>query len=1295
MNTKEIAHYLATNPDTLVRAVRDGIVQADLKINGIPLISEAVASDNLELLSALIDRGADVNAYASLPAAERGMAPIHFAKSPTVVAALAKAGAHIDAPYKDVPHAWGMPGETALHSSLLGQSAEHLQLSEALLKAGANPGLPYSSQEFKYGRNSIQSMSERVIRKGTTIATRLESQRNTFGQGAMHQPEITHPGPSATSAADNASPSAARSVEGRVMAFGFDDEQATDIFYVEIETADGRQKYLANGPLVPSFEDNKVDIGEVIEVQLDVNGHIGSVQVNRIETNEREPARTEPPYVHSSGDDNTARRQDGATSDDAIPTTIAALPSSQAVSVSQDPTIAPPDPAGAAEVRRLCRIETQAADVARFIEMNIGHEAWRVESEVRRSPSTLKALLGSKGRMAALAPYIADKTKHLDPLHVLEISATIASTLRRADYKDIAVAVANARGNKLARPPRPQTGPELQPLTSVNAATVSVSTAPHEHTPLEIENETTSATRPILLTRNGIVPARDGDYNDFDDALAKKKVLDEMSYKVRADGTVLYQVAGADAFVDHGDQLLMVNGADKQERAILGALLLAKEKYGGAFELTGDAAFKNTALDIIVKYRLDVRLRNPEQDAMMRDMLAATGSTNFPAATPQHPAEPIDFPQNESPVSTPAPAPSPQAAEITAQMPAPQASTPPIAEEVLDGTLVSLGRAPYQHIPDNQTSYFMEIQSSTGGRSVAWGSELDPATIGLDLRNGDHIHLSRPPHGENRRWKVDGMLEQRFERSNAATAACLDDTELRVSNAQNIQTAPASQPSKKKAGTEHAVTVKEKERKKTEGFKGKVVNYGRAPYQFDEDNLENYFATLQQGDGHELTIWGKELERAIGAAAVDIGDVIALKHAGKTAVTVKQHERDLAGQLVEVGEINTHRNAWDIKILNKATSLDRYADTPPGGARLSAVSAEQAVQVAPDEHPINRLEGTLLRHGNAPYKNTLGGKPNYFVELRNSDGKQHTAWGTDLARAIRASGAAEGEHVILQNLGRRAVQVDKPDLGRNGNIRGIVKGVSYRNQWEVEVKDRAHKPSNSVASTEREQTGSIVIRPAAWWERQISYIQRYVGDSPDLLKQVDRLGPLSAPELVSYVDEEGHTRNANYKDGLKDLWGPARGLVPGMMTPVVTGGSLGGHPLTPSLSLTRGGEEYLQGLAQVGPTIKHVVVLLQTKPHDPSPGVLPVLAATSTEAGTTWSPVGYGLALPANESGKDGEHGMLRFELGRQIIDAKVTLAPNDGLRRQLGLTSTMVPLPEQVSNMRQQTWTANVQAAR
>ena len=99
-------------------------------------------------------------------------------------------------------------------------------------------------------------------------------------------------------------------------------------------------------------------------------------------------------------------------------------------------------------------------------------------------------------------------------------------------------------------------------------------------------------------------------------------LLKRCSHEIQNDGRVIYQLDKVNIFVDHGKQLLMEPAADRNDEAILVALLLAKEKFK-TFELTGDAGFQRRALEIMVRHELDVPLKNATQQALKDELIKA------------------------------------------------------------------------------------------------------------------------------------------------------------------------------------------------------------------------------------------------------------------------------------------------------------------------------------------------------------------------------------------------------------------------------------------------------------------------------------------------------------------------------------------------------------------------------------------------------------------------------------------------------------------------------------------------
>jgi len=67
--------------------------------------------------------------------------------------------------------------------------------------------------------------------------------------------------------------------------------------------------------------------------------------------------------------------------------------------------------------------------------------------------------------------------------------------------------------------------------------------------------------------------------------------------------------------------------------------------------------------------------------------------------------------------------------------------------------------------------------------------------------------------------------------------------------------------------------------------------------------------------------------------------------------------------------------------------------------------------------------GVLIDHGAAPYENDPKNHDSYFVTLETGEGKQHTIWGVDLARAITAAGSKIGDRIGVEHKGSESVRL--------------------------------------------------------------------------------------------------------------------------------------------------------------------------------------------------------------------------------------------------------------------------------
>lgn len=68
---------------------------------------------------------------------------------------------------------------------------------------------------------------------------------------------------------------------------------------------------------------------------------------------------------------------------------------------------------------------------------------------------------------------------------------------------------------------------------------------------------------------------------------------------------------------------------------------------------------------------------------------------------------------------------------------------------------------------------------------------------------------------------------------------------------------------------------------------GKIVDYGGAKYQFDDNNKLSYYVQLEKRNGEKTTVWGVDLERALKVSGKDMFDDVQLEFKGKQFVEVE------------------------------------------------------------------------------------------------------------------------------------------------------------------------------------------------------------------------------------------------------------------------------------------------------------------------------------------------------------------------------------------------------------------------
>lgn len=146
-------------------------------------------------------------------------------------------------------------------------------------------------------------------------------------------------------------------------------------------------------------------------------------------------------------------------------------------------------------------------------------------------------------------------------------------------------------------------------------------------------------------------------------------------------------------------------------------------------------------------------------------------------------------------------------------------------------------------------------------------------------------------------------------------------------------------------------------------YAGKLVSHGPAPYQHKADNQASYYATLH-GSAGDKTIWGADLERAIGDSKAVRDDAIAIAYQGKVRVTVQVKERDKKGKLTgKVIDSEADRNSWQV------TRLDRLREEARERVYAAAAQTERGQPVVKIyDIAAQRDEGRDVAPSHAPSK---------------------------------------------------------------------------------------------------------------------------------------------------------------------------------------------------------------------------------------------------------------------------------------------------------------------------------------
>ncbi len=183
------------------------------------------------------------------------------------------------------------------------------------------------------------------------------------------------------------------------------------------------------------------------------------------------------------------------------------------------------------------------------------------------------------------------------------------------------------------------------------------------------------------------------------------------------------------------------------------------------------------------------------------------------------------------------------------------------------------------------------------------------------------------------------------------------------------------------------------------------------------------------------------------------------------------------------------------------------ASTVGGTARAASPRSEDQTrsyraepQVISDEPETPRkYAGELREHGRAPYLHNPARSDSYYVAFRDSRGAERVVWGVDLERAVLASSAEPGQHVTLENLGRRLVTVKVPIPDDHGAVVGEKEKEVYRNTWQVDVVQRERSTAESAGRSERASGMAMASANASAREDRQEHRRSTVSDEDKVL----------------------------------------------------------------------------------------------------------------------------------------------------------------------------------------------------
>ena len=147
---------------------------------------------------------------------------------------------------------------------------------------------------------------------------------------------------------------------------------------------------------------------------------------------------------------------------------------------------------------------------------------------------------------------------------------------------------------------------------------------------------------------------------------------------------------------------------------------------------------------------------------------------------------------------------------------------------------------------------------------------------------------------------------------------------------------------------------------------GRLIDHGTANYRHDAHADVSYFVKIDTPDG-ERTLWGKDLERALGQSLsrAKPGDEVVVRQLGAKPVTVIRPVRDEEGRIVERTQVQTHLNRWSVEradFLNERAQVAQIVRDPSIDPKTGAAKRPELAGTYTELHAAKLIAQELFAH---------------------------------------------------------------------------------------------------------------------------------------------------------------------------------------------------------------------------------------------------------------------------------------------------------------------------------------------